>query len=81
MCQIICSDLLASYEERIDSGISDEEFDIWAVRKENEVVDLVSKSAREAKLSERLGWQQVRILYYGADLENPVREENLISKC
>ena len=78
MCQIICPDLLASYEDMIEAGVSDNEFDVWANQAIEKVANLVSKAAKEARLPEQLGCREVRILYYsyGGDSE-PIKEDVL----
>jgi len=77
VCQIICPDLLASYEDMIKAGVSDDQFDAWANGATEKVVSLVSGAARQMNLPHRLGKPSVRILYYGADLEKLLREDNL----
>ncbi len=77
MCQIICPDLLASYEDMITAGLADDQFDAWANGATEKIVGLVSDAARQMNLPQRLGRPSVKILYYGADLEKSVREDNI----
>lgn len=77
VCQIICPDLLASYEDMITAGLADDQFDAWANGATEKIVGLVSDAARQMNLPQRLGRPSVKILYYGADLEKSVREDNI----
>jgi hypothetical protein len=76
VCQIICPDLLASYTDKASSNMRDEQFESWAKAEEIRVVSLVSSAAREMNLAQSLGRPSVRVLYYGTDLTNAVREDN-----
>ena len=76
-CQIICPDLLASYNDVADSNLPDAKFEIWADQATERVASLVSQAAKQAKLPEVLGVPEVRILYYSYDSEQPMREEIL----
>lgn len=75
--QIICPDLLASYNETAKSSMPDAQFESWAKETEDKVVSLVAGATRQMNLPQCLGRPTVKILYYGTDLEKPVREENL----
>ena len=77
MCQRVCSDLFAFYESLIEAGLSDEMFEAALNRKEQEVANVVSSAAEEAGLPKRLGRREVRIFYYGSNLEKPVKEQML----
>ena len=79
MCQITCPDLLGSFNDMADSK-TDDEFDAWHTQAMERVASLASQAAREAKLPQRLGRPEVRILYfsYGGD-EGALKEEVLKS--
>jgi hypothetical protein len=78
MCEIICPDLLVSYEETAASNLSDDEFDSWANQAIEKVAGLVSESAKDVKLPERLGRPEVRIRYFASAGESgPLKEEVL----
>ena len=80
MCQITCPDLLESFNEIADSKMSDDEFEIWASAATMKVVDLVSQAATEARLPDKLGRSEVRILYYSYEGESgPIKEDVLKS--
>ena len=76
VCQIICPDLLNFYETLIEADIPDNEFEVALSKKEQEVADLLSTAAKQMNLPARLSLQSVRVLYYGADLENLIWEDN-----
>ena len=78
MCQIVCPDLLASYDETADSNLSDDAFDSWAKQATEKVAGLLSQSAKDVKLPERLGRPEVRIRYFASAGESgPLKEEVL----
>ena len=76
-CQIICPDLLNFYDTLIEANLPDEQLEPQLIRKENEVLGLLSTSARNAHLPERLGRPAVKILYYRAGAQKPMKEEIL----
>lgn len=76
VCQIICPDLLNFYETLIEAKIPDNKFGLALCKKEREVAVLLSTAAKQMNLPGRLNLQSVRVLYYGADLENLIREDN-----
>lgn len=77
LCQINCPELLNFYETLIEAHLPDEKFEVAMTQKEKEIAEMLSVSAREADLPEHLGKDFVRVLIYGADLENPMKEEVL----
>jgi len=76
VCQIICPDLLNIYENLIEAEMSDENFEAALSRKEQDLAGLLSASANAVNLPEHLGRPTIKILYYGANLEKPIIEDN-----
>jgi hypothetical protein len=66
-CQIICPDLLNFYETLAEAKLPDEQLEPQLIRKEKEIVELLSASAKDAHLPQRLGKPEIRILYYSYD--------------
>ncbi len=76
-CQMACPDLVNFYDRLIESNLPDDKLEEQLTGKENELVELLSTSARKMKLPELLCRQSVRVLCYGADLEKAIKEDNL----
>jgi hypothetical protein len=76
-CQLICPDLLNFYETLIKAKLPDEKFEIEITLKEMEVAEILSKSAKDAHLPQKLGRPEINILYFGADVHKPIRKDTL----
>ena len=73
---MICPDFLNFYEALIED-LPVEKFEPILIRKEQELIGLLSASVKEIGMPKRIGRPEVRILYYGSDSENPMKEEIL----
>ncbi len=80
-CQITCPDVLNFYETLLEAGLPDKDFESQLARKENEIVELLSTTAREAHLPERLGRSEVRMCYYSYEGESGPIKEDVLTKC
>lgn len=74
-CQITCPDLLNFFEMLVEAELPDDKIEAALARKEDEVIMLLSTSGLEMKLPERLNRGSVKVLYYGANLKKPIKED------
>ena len=80
MCQITCPELINFYETLIEADLSDDKFEAAISEKEREIAETLCATAREISLPECIGKHSVRVLYYGADLKRPFKEDVLVQQ-
>jgi hypothetical protein len=78
VCQMFFPSLQRFYENLIGIDLADDQFESTLEAKEKEVIELVSKIGSELGIPERLERPFVRVLYFGTDLQNPMKEDCLI---
>jgi hypothetical protein len=77
MCQMVCPDLVRFYETLANASLPDEQLDLEIKRKEEEVANHVSDAGKKSKLPEQLGRECVAVLYYGSDLQKPIKRDEI----